>query len=388
MATAVAPRSVTYEELVEDAELRLSQATTTLITEQPFFASILMHVPRRAVTWLNPPTMATDGRELVYAPEFVVSITRKQLVGVLCHEVCHIAGLHPFRKGTRQLKGWNYACDYVVNAIVLDNKLELPPGCLPPIRDKCAEELYKELPDDDDDCMFGPGGFFEPKNASGQALSEPELEELMAQAKVMVQQALNAAEKAGHVPAGIKRMVSEALEPRVPWRELLAQFIDQFTRNDYSWTHTNRRYSGSQFIFPGLRTPSIGKVIMANDMSGSIDREQARQIAGELLGCMEIYAEQGEDPELTVAWFDHAVYPQVVSNPDDIAPQGGGGTSYSVIFDWMREAGENPLGVVVVTDGYCNDFGKAPECPVLWILLRPNRAFKPPFGTVAYTIDN
>jgi predicted metal-dependent peptidase len=58
------------------------------------------------------------------------------------------------------------------------------------------------------------------------------------------------------------------------------------------------------------------------------------------------------------------------------------------VFDYMREAGEQPKAVVMVTDGYCSDFGEAPECPVLWVLTQQNRGFVPPFGELACVLND
>lgn len=376
-----------------DVQTLLARAMTSLITTEPFFASILLHLPRKEVTWCK--TMATDGTQLVYNADFVRSLSRDELKGVLCHEVAHVAGLHPFRMGKRKLKAWNIACDAVVNAIVLDAEMTLPADRIPPIRDKSAEEIYRDLPEGDDgepdeDGNTDPGGMggvIAPRNAQGQPCSKAEMVEKEEVAKVMVAQAVNTAKRAGKMPRGMDRIVEEAKQSRVPWKELLSQFVDQFSKNDYSWRRINQRYVASGIVLATLHTPAIGKIIMANDMSGSVDVDMSKQICGELLGCMDMYTENGQDSELTVAWFDHDVYPQVVREATDLQPRGGGGTSFSVVFDWMREAGEYPLGVAVVTDGQCDDFGDPPECPVMWILTEPNRQFKPPFGSVAFTID-
>jgi hypothetical protein len=41
----------------------------------------------------------------------------------------------------------------------------------------------------------------------------------------------------------------------------------------------------------------------------------------------------------------------------------------------------------MVTDGHSTSFGTDPGVPVLWVLTAPHRRFRPPFGEVAFTLD-
>jgi predicted metal-dependent peptidase len=369
-------------------ELALDRAYVVLVCAHPFFATILLRLKRVEDT--TAPTMWTDGKSLGYNPDFVLKLSRDELVGVLAHEVLHVAGLHPFRRGARKPRAWNIACDAVVNHIVQESSLKLPSGCIPAVAGKSAEECYVDSPEDGKGGN-DPGGCGEvrdPTNGNGDAMTEAELDQATQEAKVLVQQAVNAAKRAGKFPAGLKRFADEAMEPRVPWREILARFIDGQAKNDYSWGRPNRRYLSAGILLPSLWSPGYGKIMFGCDTSGSIDQGQLKEICSEVLGCLELYTERGESPELTVAWFDHAVYPQTVNDADELEPKGGGGTSFAVVFDYMREAGEQPKAVVMVTDGYCSDFGEAPECPVLWVLTQQNRGFVPPFGELACVLND
>ena len=93
------------------------------------------------------PTMATDGRRLVYNPEFVAQLTPAELEGVIAHEVMHVALAHHCRRGDRELQLWNEAADYAVNPILLDNGITLPADLLidPAFRNLSAEEIYSRL---------------------------------------------------------------------------------------------------------------------------------------------------------------------------------------------------------------------------------------------------
>ena len=232
----------------------------------------------------------------------------------------------------------------------------------------------------------GCGEVREPKHADGSPLSPAQRNRQVEEVKIAVRQAMIAAQRAGNVPAGLERFVEEALEPQVPWKEVLARFIDDQSRHDYSWTRPNRRYVGGGIVLPSLWSPAFGRIVMGCDTSGSISKEALREVCGEILGAMSTYEERGQSPSLTVAWFDHAVYPQTVEEPEELQPKGGGGTSFGVVFEWLRRLDEQPRAIVMVTDGCCQQFGEDPEIPVLWVLTRKNSRFAPVFGEVTYTL--
>jgi predicted metal-dependent peptidase len=351
------------------AELRLAQVQTSLITTHPFFAILLFHLAK--VPDPTAKTMWTDGTRLGYNPAYVLSLPRDHLKAVLAHEVAHVAGLHPFRQGTRANGAWNVACDHVANAVVLDAGLVLPDGALAPIRDRCPEELYVApppppvpaagsqpqgpdsstggvgagagsatppagggVPDTPDSATGGDGADLgcgevrPPANPDGTALSQADRAKRMEEMRIAVHQALTAARRAGNVPAGIERLAAETLEPQIPWREVLARFIDDQARHDYTWSRPNRRFLADGILLPSLWSPAYGRIVMGCDTSGSVSKEQLTDICGEVIGAMEAYQERGQSPTLTVAWFDSKVYPQTVEAPDELKPQGGGGTKF------------------------------------------------------------
>jgi len=63
-----------------------------------------------------PPTAAMDvtGR-MVWHEDFMKSLTTDMLAGVMVHELSHLLGRHPWRRGERDWRIWNTACDAVIN---------------------------------------------------------------------------------------------------------------------------------------------------------------------------------------------------------------------------------------------------------------------------------
>ena len=109
-------------------EEKLSRARTQLLLNQPFFGTLCLRL--KMVSMPGFPTMATDGRRLVYNPAFVEKLTPGKLEGVLAHEVMHCALAHHCRRGERDAALWNQATDYAINPILISNGMTLPADVL------------------------------------------------------------------------------------------------------------------------------------------------------------------------------------------------------------------------------------------------------------------
>ena len=97
---------------------------------------------------------------------------------------------------------------------------------------------------------------------------------------------------------------------------------------------------------------------------------------------------------INVACFDTEVYnPQTFTseNLDTIEgyePQGGGGTSFECIFDFLKEENRVPKRLIVFTDGYpCGSWGDSEYCDTTWVIHGSNDII-PPWGTWAYYDDH
>ena len=79
---------------------KLVRARTQLLLNQPFFGTLCLRL--KLVPDVSLRTMATDGRRVLYNPEFVDGLTAAELEGVLAHEVLHCALAHQCRRGARK----------------------------------------------------------------------------------------------------------------------------------------------------------------------------------------------------------------------------------------------------------------------------------------------
>lgn len=130
-----------------NAQQKMTKAIAELVIDQRFYGTLIYGTKiEEAVQVGSFPinTMATDGKRIYYNPSFVDGLTLGEAKGVLCHEVMHIANAHHLRRGKRDQRLWNIACDYAINPLVLKSKLHLPSDALvnPAYEGMSAEEIY------------------------------------------------------------------------------------------------------------------------------------------------------------------------------------------------------------------------------------------------------
>jgi predicted metal-dependent peptidase len=369
-------------------EEKFSKAKTLMILSEPFFASVAMGLDYVEDTSGKTKTMSTNGKNIKYNPDFVEKTPLDELSGVLAHEVLHITNLHHTRQGLRNHRKWNKAADYAINPIIIECGLKLPKDVLldDRFRDKPAEEIYNELPDepedDDPDADSDPGGCggIDPSDNKGEAEREKEEQEV----REMVSQAINNAKKQGRLPGFLARHIDEALKPQVDWKEVLARFLSEAVRDDYSFRRPNMRYIHTGFFLPSLYNETVGDIIMIVDTSMSINQVLLNKFGGEMQEVVNTFGKG-----FTVVYVDAKVQSHEYVEPDgpvDLHPSGGGGTDFKPGFEWIDAHDLKPKAVVYFTDGECNSFPEIPDYPVLWATYG-KREFNPPFGEVVNVIE-
>src|SRR6187399_2924913 len=135
----------TQWEHVTDASERMERVRTKLFTNRAtqFYGSLGLSLDITERVDDNP-TMATDQKHVFYNPDFVMSLSEAECMGVLAHEISHCALRHFARQGNRDTETWNIAADYELNADLIQAGLTLPEGCLYDTRfaGMNAEQIY------------------------------------------------------------------------------------------------------------------------------------------------------------------------------------------------------------------------------------------------------
>jgi len=405
---------------MSDIEAKLAAARTRLILDKPFLGALVLRLPLKAATWCR--TTATDAKTLYYNPRWIDSLSTAQTQFALAHEALHCALGHFARRGHRVQRKWDMACDFAVNPILVDEGLT-PPGeaiVLDVYRGMAAEEIYPCIEDDQDDSEMmddhlwdgeeggqGGGQGEQPSDAQGKGGRNPqEMDEnaggstpqekvgagstaedqqngppppLTAKEKEQLQQqwqrhlaaAAQRAREAGKLSGQLARLTEAALAAQVSWRALLAQYLSQAARDDYTWQRPSRRTQGKsgEVIWPSLRSHS-GDIHIAIDVSGSVTADDLAEFLGEL------NALKGTTPvRMTLYACDSALAegaPWIVEPWDELRlPRqfvGGGGTAFTPVFEWIERHALQPDALVYFTDADGEFPAAPPDYPVLWLV--------------------
>lgn len=358
---------------------KLQKAKISLLLTHPFYSALLFQI--ECVEDNEYKTCKTNGKFLKYNAEFVENLTSDELLGVLAHEILHIANGHHIRRGKRDKVKWNHAADYAINGLLLNDKFTLPADRLyePLYNGKSAEEIYSILENEEnsqtgtDDA--GRCGAVEDPPVS----NEKELEGIEIDIQQAVIQAAMIAQAQNKCPEYIKRIVKEALKPQINWKEALSQYLSELSKNDYSWITPNARYLHTGIYLPTLHKEEPGEVVLIIDTSGSIDDEMVSQFAAEVQEILNVFK-----ISLVIIYVDDQVRSvQRFDNDEDVRlePMGGQGTDFIPGFIYIQENDLEPRAVVYLTDGCCRSFPACPEYPVLWAKYG-YFGFNPPFGEV------
>lgn len=346
-----------------------------LVTRYPFFARLSIG---RVEESYKVPTAATDGRRILYNPDFVNGLTKEESLGLLVHEVLHIAHKHAIRRKHRDPYIFNVACDYVINLEIVKNNLKLPDGGF---LDKRFENMSAEKVYD----ILIKEGFKAPESFTCDVIfvdgSGEEAEKIDQEISKALVSAANVAKMSSkELSSSEKRLVDTAVRGKISWEAYLSSFLTKISNTDYSWRTPNRRYFGQNFYIPSLRNEVLGDVLFAVDSSGSINEEVLSKVVANLNNFNAQYKTTFE-----VVCCDTEVQNVQRFEPGDpikIDIKGGGGTRFSPVMDYVGKMIEKPVVMIYFTDGYCDDFGEDPEIPVLWMLDNEHVTFKPPFGEV------
>ncbi|MEA3291947.1 MAG: VWA-like domain-containing protein [Pseudomonadota bacterium] len=378
-------------------ENKLAAARTRLILDKPFLGALVLRMPLKEGEAKWCPTTATDARAIYYNPDYIESLNLSQTEFALAHEALHCALAHFARRQHRDRKRWDLACDFAVNPLLVDAGLRPSPDALllDEYRGLAAEEIYPLLDDNpeqetqdrhlyneqersdsgegegDKDWQRQPDDSKGGKNTRGSQPPPPldprERARLETQWRQRLASAAQQAQQAGKLDEGMARLVDHLLQPALPWRALLARYMNLRGRDDFNYARPSRR--SGEAILPALRSVQIDVCVFV-DTSGSVsDGEIAEflseinaikgQVAARIIlhACDSELATEG--PWVFEPWEE-------ITLPQKIA--GGGGTSFLPPFAWLREQGLHPELVIYFTDAEGAFPGQAPPAPVLWLV--------------------
>jgi predicted metal-dependent peptidase len=405
------PKELTVDELdkmSKEVMERIIVARVGLLLRHPFFGNMATRLKIQAADdWC--PTAATDGRNLYYNTQFFNAMSNKEIEFVIAHEILHCVYDHFSRREHRDPKLYNIAADYIVNNLLVRDRIGLKPKLIDCFQDFkyegwSSEEVYDELfknakkiniddlgelldehidwESDSDEDGDGKG------NGKGRPrLTKAEIDQIKDEIKEAMIQAASAA-GAGNTPAGIQRLIKEMTEPKMNWRELLRQQIQSTIRSDYTFARPSRKGWHTGAVLPGMNFADTIDICIALDMSGSIGNDQAADFLGEIQGIMDEFKEY----QIKLWCFDTKVYNEQDFSADgfdnltDYEIMGGGGTDFDANWSYMKENDIQPKKFIMFTDGYpWSSWGDPDYCDTIFIIHgHPDKNLQAPFGQTAH----
>jgi len=360
-----------------DIQTKLGAARTRLILERPFIGALVMHLPLVPAVAARCETVATDARAIYYNPAYVASLTLAEAQFVLAHEALHCALGHFARRSHRLRKRWDVACDHAVNLLLIDEGLRAPVGALanPDFRGLSAEEIYPLIPPEPvertlDYHLFEESGADIPLLAS--SVDAEERAELARRWQSRTVAAVQQARRAGRLAESWLRRVDSLIQPQLPWRVLLARYLMNSARDDYSFQRPPRREGVA--LLPRLSSGEVD-LCVALDTSGSIAAEELAQfvsevdaIKGQIRARVTLHA-CDERLDARGPWeFRHW---EAIALPPALG--GGGGTRFVPVFEWVAATQRRPDVLLYFTDAEGEFPREAPAYPVLWLVKGRSR---------------
>lgn len=371
--------------LLEQAKAALDKAKISLMLtpDSVFFTTLCFSLRQRFDE--NVPTAGTNGRDIVWGPDFVVNrlVDNEERVFLMLHETMHAAYLHMDRmpKGGCHDR-WNIACDHVINLQLIERGFKMPtkvPGHADPqFRGMGAEEVYKLLPDNPGkpsmkDLMPGEG---DPDELAR------DMDDILVRAQI---QSKMAGDKPGTIPGSIEIYLDKLLNPKLPWNKILQKYLNSFTKNDYSFKKPNRRFF-PKYHLPSLFGMKLQNITVAVDTSGSVSARDFQVFVSEVASILKMM----KPDEMTFLQFDTCIKgEEKIKNIQELLRTkfvGGGGTIITDVLEYCRK--KKPQLLLVFSDGEFNfsvDHWKGTE--TIWLIHDDRtKSFNPPFGkTIHYS---
>ena len=322
------------------------QAKARMLLKHCFFGTLACSTQMKEDK--DCPTAYTDMKMIGYNPEFIDTLDMDTTIFVIAHELSHIIFKHGLRRGDRNHRIWNIACDYRIDYWLHSCGFKIWEHAYfdKKFADMSEEQIYDALMKNSKTIKILQDGLGQDiREASMDAAEQAAIERAI---QYQIAQAANIARMAGQLSGEIERVVGNLLEPQVPWYDLLREYLSRTAQEDESWTRRNRRID--HVILPGHYSEHMGEIIVIGDTSGSIGNSTFARVAAEI----GYVIEQVKPERVRVVWADdtECAHEEIFEPGEPIVlhPKGGGGTDMCKPLKHVEQF--EPIVVIMVTDGF------------------------------------
>ena len=372
-----------------DKQQSLSKISKELMLREPYYGFLLIMLNKMWRKDLPTAGVSKNGinYQLAINEEFWTSLSEKHQMGLLKHELLHIAFGHLVSFGSfRNKKLANVAMDMEINQYIdpdylpdggidinnyEDLNLDKKAGCryyydkLQQLKDEkdkngtCGNEEMDKLLDNVDSGDVPDHSTWEEFDDLSEAekkLIEKQIQKVLSDAKEQT------IKKRGNVPGEIEGVIiiEEIVKPKFDWRSYVRRFSGTSTKvfTKKIRRKENRRYDEN----PGLKIKMKQHMLLAIDTSGSVSDTELTEFMNEI---HHIY-KAGVD--ITIVQCDTSINSiEEYKGKNELNVKGRGGTEFDPVLDYYNANQKKYTSLVYFTDGECYTSVK-PKGRVLWVL--------------------
>ena len=367
----------------------LSKISKELMLKEPYYGFFLIMLNKIWRKDLPTAGVSKNGinYQLAINEEFWMGLSEKHQMGLLKHELLHIAFGHLVSFGSfRDKKLANVAMDMEINQYIdpeylpdggidinnyEDLDLDIKAGCryyydkLQQLKDEkdkdgtCGNEEMDKLLDNIDNGDVPDHSTweeFEDLSEAEKKLIEKQLQKVLSDAKEQT------IKKRGNVPGEIEGVIiiEEIVKPKFDWKSYVRRFSGTSTKvfTKKIRRKENRRYDEN----PGLKIKMKQHMLLAIDTSGSVSNAELTEFMNEI---HHIY-KAGVD--ITIVQCDTSINSiEEYKGKNELNVKGRGGTEFDPVLDYYNANQKKYTSLVYFTDGECYTSVK-PKGRVLWVL--------------------
>ena len=230
------------------------------------------------------------------------------MIDIMLHEFNHILRRHDIRKGDRDSKLWNIACDHIIDSSLKKLDISKPIISWNILKEieynnkySSEESVYNWLKNQNEICIndeqdgsvsvkskFGSTDFKMYPDLQKDDIN-PEQSQAIESYVSQIRAIYNIEKDKGNIEGNVKEAFEKLLEVVVPWETLLEKAIKKnaFEKtNRRNWKRPNKFFMGCGLYLPGrvpfIENNGVGTLIIHIDSSGSINSKDLRK-AGYIL---------------------------------------------------------------------------------------------------------
>jgi predicted metal-dependent peptidase len=351
----ITPEEKAYE--TQRAKEKIQYTIGQIYLKGGFYSRILKRL-NVGISW-SCSTAYVNFRGIWFSPFFIKNLSKEEMVFLMCHEILHVAFLHDRRRLDKIPKIWNYACDYSINWILIEDTVgKFIEGGLKKEEFKglTSEEIYDIIKDDseshsleiEDLCdtdgegeLVQTGDFGEMEEGTADQIIDTEIEN---------ERSSQSSSKA------LRKYLEENYTSHVDWRAILSEFLERSSRKTKYMLPDRRHMHTGTYLYKLKRKkiPGLTGFSIAVDPSGSMGLDEMVAILGEIAELLKIF----DARDIRVFWGDgEDIHESLISSPEDVQRlkdlPGGGGHDYQVMMDYIEAKGtpRSTTALIYFTDG-------------------------------------